>query len=299
MIQKEEWKKSIKNEIEQCNDYLKNAKDISDFSTNIEEKKKDAEAKLLFVEGMPESILTELGGTLFTNQKSDEEQLKLHIPGLPSINSESRRYFTYGTSDSSAYYEIVHAICLPSEHSSTRWAFSQIEIESIDTVNKAYSELAEDKAKRQNLPPLLDKIKYKLGDEFLVTINNYDKAKSRIVGIDQSAIQMRDVIEHLWGGLVNLARTVGPPKYNDVKLKIDQKGKMIVVNCIISDVIEKRKLILLLDNLSNIKSEISDSNFGKNPLTDDMNKLEDIYHRWILVISDIAYFLYFHRLLPQ
>ena len=235
---------------------------------------------------MPESILTELGGKLFTIQMHDEAQLKQNLPGLPSITPETIHYMGSSTSSSSSYSIIIKTCRLSSDI-----VVSQKDVESIDKVSIAFSDLADEKSRKQDLPPLLNKINYQLGDKFTVAQNNYEKTKSGIVGIDQSAILLRDVIEQLWGGLVNFVRQKDPRKYKGVELNLNVTGKRIVVDCLATDEIRRQKLTLLFDNLATIKKQLSDSEFGKNPLTHDLDKLTEIYRQWILVLSDIVDFL--------
>lgn len=66
---------------------------------------------------------------------------------------------------------------------------------------------------------------------------------------------------------------------------------LLINGTILGDGYHRKKLTLLFENLSMIKRQISDSNFGKNPLTNDLEKLTDLYHQWILVISDTADFI--------
>jgi len=286
MSQKDEWKKSLDNDAEKCDDFLKKTKDATDLVPAVEHRRKEIEAKIVFVESMPEPVLTELGRKLFTFQLHDEAQLRQNLPGLPSITPEAKRYLTSGTSDSSAYTVIIHT-CLEAPNTK----LSQTEVESINKVSMAFSDLANDKSRKLNLPPLLNKINNQLGDKFIVALESYEKAKNRIVGIDQSAIQLRDVLEQLWGGMVNMVRQKDPRKYKGVELNLDPKGKKIAVDCLATDDIGKQKLTLLLETLSTIKSQLSETEFGKNPLANNLEKLTELYGLWVLVISDLTDFI--------
>ncbi|MBE0573434.1 hypothetical protein IH575_00825 [Candidatus Dojkabacteria bacterium] len=292
MSEKEEWKKSLENEIEHYDDYLKKAKDITDLVSDVEQKKEEAETKLLFVNSMPEPILSELGGILFVFQKHDEEQLKLHLPVLPTITPETSRYMSTGTSTSSGYFDIIQTY----RHSdaviqSTEETFPAIDPESVSKVYIAFTDLADKKSKKTSLPPVLDRINKDLGSKFIVAQQSYEKAKNGIVGIDQSAIQLRDILEQLWGGLVNLVRQKDPRKYKGSGLNLDTKGKAIVVANLATDEINAKKLTLLLETVSTIKYQLSETNFGKNPLTKDLDKLTKLYNEWMLVVTDIADFV--------
>lgn len=293
MSQKDEFKKSLENEIEQCDDFLKKAKDIADIVPLVVEHKKEAEAKLVFVDNVPEPIMAERGGILFVFQKHDEEQLNSYLPELPGITPEGRRYLASGSSDSSEYFDIVQTYRRADlqPYNASGEFFTKTDIESLDKVIVVFSELADEKAKKKTLPPLLNKINNDLGEKYKVAQDSYDKATNGIVGVDQSAIQLRDVIEQLWGGLVKAVREKDPRKYKGVELNLDVKGKGIAVECLAPDQVNKQKLTLLLDSMSTIKAQISDSEFGKNPLNTDVEKLTEIYTKWKLVVTDIVDFV--------
>jgi hypothetical protein len=142
------------------------------------------------------------------------------------------------------------------------------------------------------LPPRLNRINRNLGKKFRVAQQSYDKAKNGIVGIDQAAIQFRDVLEQLWGGLVVLIRKKEPRKYNKADLKLNATGKRIAIECLAADTVSKQKLTNLLEIVSKIHNEISETDFGKNPLTKDMDKLTEVYDLWTTVVSDIADYIY-------
>jgi len=294
MSEKDEWEKSLENEVDQCDDYLEKAKDISDLVPEVEQRKKEAQAKLLFVRSMPESILAERGHILFVFQKRDEEQLKNHLPGLSRISPETKRYMINGTSTSSEYFDIVQTYRLSgsTEPIQGKSTFPEVEPRKVEIVYSAFTELAQEKSKKQSLPPILNRLNKDLGDKFVVAQKNFEKAKSGIVGIDQSAIQMRDVLEQLWGGLVQIVRKQDPRKYKGVELNWNPRGKQIVIECLTDDLMDMQELARMLDIMTSIHSQISDTEFGKNPLTKDLEKLKNLYSQWLLVVSDIAYFIY-------
>ena len=159
-------------------------------------------------------------------------------------------------------------------------------------VNDTFVKLADERAKSRTLPPRLNRINKKLGKKFRVAQQSYDKAKNGIVGIDQSAIQLRDVLEQLWGGLVVLIRKINPRKYNKAELKLNATGKSIAMECLGAKDINKKKLTELLEIVSKIHDEISKPDFGKNPLTNDKEKLAELYDLWLSVVSDIADYVY-------
>src|SRR5687768_9968512 len=92
MAQQEEWKKSLENKIKKRKEFIKNVKELSDLAANAEDQNKEDEAKLVFVEKMPESILVERGRPLFIFEKRDEERLGTFLPGLSQFTSEAKRH---------------------------------------------------------------------------------------------------------------------------------------------------------------------------------------------------------------
>ena len=290
----EEWKRILRDKIASRRKFIKNVKELSDIAGEAEERNKEDEAKLFFVEKMPKEILAEAGGPLFIFEQHDEEQLHKYLPDLGDDVANARKYISAsGSTSSSAYmglvevYRLYDSATVPFEGANL-----EINTEPVKQVYSVFSDLAEEKSKKENLPPRLNKLNVNLGDKFEVALQNYEKAKGGIVGVDQSAIQLRDIIEQLWGGIVNLVRTKHPQKYKGVQLNLDTKGKAIAVECLATDDINKQKFALLLETMSKLKAELSKTEFGKNPLNQDVEKLKDLYSQWLLVVSDTANFLF-------
>ena len=261
MSKRKPAQKSLKNEIKRYNNFLKGAAVISSMVPGVERRKKEAEARLLFFNHMPDSIIDEFGDKLYEDQKHNEEQARLHVPGLPSVNRESIRVLSTGTTSSSDYLEITqtyrHSAALDNSHEGILHFQGQSEPLEVKMVNDAFVKLADERTKSRTLPPRLNRINKKLGKKFRVAQQSYDKAKNGIVGIDQSAIQLRDVLEQLWGGLVVLIRKINPRKYNKADLKLNATGKSIAIECLAANYINKKKLTDLLEIVSKIHDEIS------------------------------------------
>ena len=89
---------------------------MTELATEAEERNKEDEAKLLFVEHMPEQILAERGQSLFLFEKHDEEQLNRYLPSLSQVTLDAKRYINKsGTTYSSSYAEIVETYRLSGE----------------------------------------------------------------------------------------------------------------------------------------------------------------------------------------
>lgn len=296
MSKRKPAQKSLKNEIKQYDNFLKGAAVISNLVPGIERRKREAEARLLFFTHMPDSIIDEFGDKLYNEQKHHEEVAKLHLPTLPAISRENIRVLSTGTSSSSDYMEITQTYRRSAAIESSQEGilhFQELaEPVNVKIVHDSLSKLAEENAKNKTLPPRLNRINKNLAKQFRIAQQSYDKAKNGILGVDQAAIQLRDVIEQLWGGLVVLIRKINPRKYSKAELKLNAAGKEIAIEYLAADDISKKKLTDLLEKSSKIHDEISKSDFGKNPLTKDMDKLTELYELWQLVVSDLADYVY-------
>jgi hypothetical protein len=296
MSKRKQAQNSLRNEIKRYDTFLKGAAIISGLVPAVEQRKREAEAKLLFFTHMPDSIIAEFGDRLYGEQKYNEEQTKLHLPVLPAVSRESIRVLSTGTSSSSDYMEITQTYrrssAIESSQEGTLHFQGLVEPAKVEIVHDTFSKLAEERARNSTLPPRLNRINKNLAKKFKVAQQSYDKAKNGIVGIDQAAIQLRDVLEQLWGGLVILIRKINPRKYNKAELKLNATGKTIAIDCLAADDIAKKRLTELLAIASKIHNEISDADFGKNPLTRDMERLTELYDLWKLVVTDVADYVY-------
>ncbi len=294
MPNKDDLRKSLQNQLDGVNNFLKDAKEVADAVPGAEAIKKDLEAKLVFVFQMPEVVIDEQGNFLYNSQQESELRFVAAAPKSPLISLEFKHVLASGTTDTSAYHDIAQDSYVFKELQGGGYEspFTPEELTSIKNVVVVFEELAQEKSRKADLPPRLNKLNSHLGDKFMVAVNSYDKALNAMVGIDQSAIQMRDVIEQLWGGIVNLVRLKDSHKYKSVELNLDNKGRTIAIACLAPDDLNKQRFTLLLETLARLKKEFSDPNFGKNPLAADKERLVRVYGDWILVISDLVGFLY-------
>jgi len=282
MTIKDELKKSIENEIEQCDNFLKVEKQYADLVPAIQQRKDDAVAKHIFVENVPDEILDELGKNLSTFQKNEEQQLRTHLLGLEEIPPESLRFLNSGpTGSNSAFSELAHTIKdVPSENNNNSW---------IAPAMQAFSKLAEEKAKKEYLPRRLNKLNDQLGYMFVIVRNNIDRARAGSVGIDMAAMQMRNFINQLWGNVAALARKIAPERrdINNLELRT-QKDRLNVADCLsTSNEINKQKIAHLLEIMYSLQKDLSDTKFGKNLLNQDLDKLNSMVERWIILVDDI------------
>lgn len=160
----------------------------------------------------------------------------------------------------------------------------------IGPVSDGFSELAEYKAKKADFPPKLEKINTNLGEKFKVTMKNIDKARHRIVGVDVAAFQMRDILDQAWGGIVDIVKRKyprRPARFSDLPIR-KEANRIFVAECLGKDDNQKKKLMLLFDNMKTLHCNLSVTDFGKNPLSNDRVKLEQYFDSWILQLDDLV-----------
>jgi hypothetical protein len=294
VTKKDEIEQSLENEIERIDETVDGIRDLNELVPGLQERRKEAVAKLTFVKYTPDAVFSEFEDNFYDIQKSDEEQAKRYVIPVPEITPEMARYWSSGTASTSSFYEV---------HSTVANFDNLLEVgghEWAKPITDAFSELADEKAKKAELPAKLDSIQEDLGKMFTIAQKNVEKAKSGIVGVDQSAKQLRDVIQQLWGGLADLARKRGPAKYKRRRLALKKiADRNIVVQCLADNEINAKKLTMLLSSMAKLHLDLSVGEFMKNPLTDDIERLESLYRRWILVIDDVVSYIHWNMALGE
>jgi hypothetical protein len=137
---------------------------------------------------MPESILIESGEPLFLIEKHDEEKLDTYLPSLTQYTTQTKEFVfsSDSTGTSSAYmdiaktYRVSDAILHPYTAS-----FTPEDAQSVEVVYNIFSDLAEEKSKKINLPPRLNNINENLGDAFVLTVENYEKSQIGLILVHQ------------------------------------------------------------------------------------------------------------------
>lgn len=230
MAKKEVWKKILEDKIASRNKMIARIKELGKLAADAEEQNKKDKAKLFFVENMPDSVINERGESLYLFEKHDEERLNKFLPDLPSVTQEVKTYMNSGTSDSSEYLAISQTYRKSNfENTPYAFPFTQNEFESIEKVYTVFFDLAAETSKKESLPPRLNKINRKLGDKFKITIESYEKAKVDIVGVDQAAIQMRSLLEQLWGGLIKLVKDKVPNEFKGNRFALRKERHRIII----------------------------------------------------------------------
>jgi hypothetical protein len=283
MPETDELRKSLENELNQYDDCLNKAREYADLIPGIIQRKKEVEAKIIFLNNAPDDFIQEFSPMILPIQKNDERQATAFTPHLPGLTAEAKNFFVSGSGTSTVYMSAAcEAVTFYAQHGqSTDW---------FSPVATAFSDLADMKSRNQYLPERLDKIQPDLGKMFIIAQNSVGKAQGRTIGVDQAVIQMRDVLQHLWGGLSDHAFKAHPERFRSIQHKQLKKEshRDITAQSLASDEGEYQKLFLNLNYLATLHNELSDTSTGKNPLSDDLSKMDRLYNRWIILLDDIS-----------
>ena len=282
MSELEEVKKKLTNRIGKIDDYLAKTAKFVEITPILQKLKEDTETSLKILNEIPEDIAIEYAPKWLRMEIENVKILDNSIPTLPAVTDFSIR--ALDTSGSVTPYIMDMSNSIPFQFdNSVRpiWA---------DNVITIVSEYSGRVSQREYLPERLNKINKNLGGMFKVALASYDKCKNGILKVDQSAIQLRDVIEQVWGGLTETAKEKNKDtSRNTQNLQIRKEGDRDLVSEILSnEVFPKIKLVQLFQDMYTLHLNFSDSKFGKNPLSTDLPRLSEYYNEWLILLDGIS-----------
>lgn len=285
MSKRDELERSLENEDKQYSQFLENIRPYVDLIPSVQARQNEVQAKKSFVENAPDEVIAEVGDDLLQNQVYDEQQARRFTPQVSPISVAQIDYMIGGTSSISLYFDILDTVNrFEGDDLSSGWA---------EPVKQTFTVVADEKARKNSLPPRLDIINQNLGEMFTVAQESVAKAQTQVLGVDQAAKQLRDVLQQLWGGLANIARVRGPRTYRGTRFRYTRKKDIaFVAEHLSNDENAQQRLTRLLGIISNMASELSETNFMKNPLTADVDRLNELYQRWTVLIDDIVSIVY-------
>ena len=108
--------------------------------------------------------------------------------------------------------------------------------------------------------------------------------------MDQCAIQLRSVLQQVWGGLLNLAKSKNTnPRINTNDLALKKvKDREMVASFLKSETFSKVTLVNMLKEIYDLYYDLSATNFGKNPLNSDFPLLKVYYGNWLSLLDAIS-----------
>ncbi len=274
---------SVQNEISAYESYLQKAKNVELTIPVVQRKIEDAEFRLKIISLIPEDVGEEIASDLLDAQLPNEIHVSSTLPDLPifdvyQVNSDSD---TSGSA--SAFSSTITSI-------TRTFDFGSDEIKWVKDVSATIDSYANKVAQREYLPDRLNLLYPTLGEAFNIALKSIDNCKAGTLGVNLGAMQLRDILNQIWGNLIDKVRNVNATseiKTSNLEMK-KSSDRTLVAEILAPEGYKKFKLSNSLDLLYDLYTKLSDTNFGKNPLSKDLVKLLSYYDQWILLIDDIT-----------
>jgi hypothetical protein len=258
-------------DLERTEKLMQQAKDISDAVPYLQDRRNEIRVLLNVVDGMPDDVSEELTPKLIGLYQPSKENFFRVFPDLPEI--DTRLYSALSsTGTASVYYSAISNV--KEEDVNLPWLFSS---------KSAFEELANDKSRKLSLIEKLSNIHPNLGEIYRSAVDSFEKSKANIVYPNQTAGQMRDLIQQIWGALVEFSRQKCSLGIQGLELKKPAHREK-VSSCLANTGNEKR-LSFLLEELYNLYFKLSP--IAKDPIFNDKTLLSNLYTNWILQIDDL------------
>lgn len=274
------FEESLKREISHLDRLLDILKGLVNIVPNIQERKREAEAKLSLAENVPDDIIEEIYPGLLDIQLREEKLIDDKVSHFGRVSYILMKPMDSSSGTSSAYQEIVFD---PPQ-------FDHNIYPNMDTVKDGFISLAKDKSRKSETPKKLSNIREDLGDMYEEVRNSIEKAKGGIINVNQAVMDMRNVLQQIWGALAQKAEEDKPEKWHGIQNKgfKKQNHRTIVADCLTDNNLDRDKLLILLNNMYSLFTDLSATDLSKNPLSDDIDRLNILYNRWIIQIDDLV-----------
>jgi hypothetical protein len=240
----------------------------------------ERDAKRKLIKTAPPAFIEGSSPKLLQFEKNDEEKIRNCIPGI--VTSAKNVFFAVSSTGSTSSMYISEAYSYVSTSNQPNdW---------LDTVMQLFDNLAKYKLHRTEIPKKLEKLYQGLGDKFSVALQSADKAKSDLEHQSNSIMAMRNFLQSFWGSLLELARQSKPSIWQGFqKSKLSQPDtRDLVAKSFSNNLIDERKLVQLLQNMSDLYNEMSGSEVGKNLGLNNLPIHNTLFTRWFLLIDDLA-----------
>jgi hypothetical protein len=263
---------SIEAEISDYTEYLRRLRPLVDLVPVVSDRLEDAEAKLVIIDNAPEDFVQEIAPRLIAIQEEDDSARSTWLPVLPETTYVSSAQLSTGTS--SDFYEATIS----------SFSVEEVKAEWLQPIADAYFAVANERARSSESNDLAATVHPDLASEYVLTLSSVDKARQRIIGVDQALIRMRDFIEGLWGGLGLHARR--SPIVTDwpSSLKLRNEAHRAQVSSALGGP-KRATLNRWLDDLSVLHSTLSTP--SKDMLSGDTTALDILFTRWALLVHEI------------
>jgi hypothetical protein len=221
---------------------------------------------------MPDDVSDELTPRLMRLYQPSKDNFFRVFPDLPDI--DTRQYSALSsTGTASVYYSAISSI---NEEANPIW---------LDYSKSAFEELAENKSRKASLNEKLGKIHPSLGEIYRSAVDSFEKSKVNIVSPNQAAGQMRDLIQQIWGALVDLSRQRCSQQLDIQRFELKKSAHREKISDCLANKGNEKRLSFVLEELYNLYFKLSP--IAKDPIFNDKNLLSELYTNWILQIDDL------------
>jgi hypothetical protein len=285
MSESDDLKKIITDRISRSKDTLEKTSKLVEMTPLISDQIDEDETALKLINTFPPDLVEESAPSWLKVEIERDRLLVAHIPTLPAIGEFTLRALVSSGSATVASYSSTGSNVI--SHYASPYS------ERPEWVNKVGTILEEhtNKINQKNyLPDRLNKINIKLGDAFNVAKVSFNKCQNRMITVDQCAIQLRSVLQQVWGGLLKIAKSKNVNQRintKDLALK-REKDREIVASILETETFPKLTLVNILNDIYDLHFHLSATNFGKNPLNTDFPMLKVYYGNWLSQLDAIS-----------
>jgi hypothetical protein len=264
--------------IENIDKMASSVKELTELMGPAQELKRDTETDISFLEVAPDDLIEEHADRLILLEEGEVEKLGYASQAL----EDATRNMFIGISSTSGSGSAIVDLAYSTRRIPRTFSPAMREVIT------QYETIAEDKARNSDLPKKLNKINYRLGDRYIEAMKNVELGRAQIINVNKAMVDMRAVLDQLWGGMVAEYRR------RNIGVRGSEQGKEItkpshrdeIAEALSTDTQTKQSWVLLLESISQLQKELSDTEQLKNPLNVDVAKLNEFYSRWITQLND-------------
>ncbi|BBB47133.1 hypothetical protein [Pelolinea submarina] len=281
----DELERKLQKDIDKSDDILKKVSKLNNIIPNVQRFKDEKITNLRIVKGLPKDIAEELAPSLLTWENKNDEIIGSVFPIISDISPLFIESIE-STAGSTGPY-IVNATNIAMQYINP----NNQHPEWVDNILKTTTEYTDGVQKRDQLTANLNRINTNLGEMFTEANASFIKSKNKIISVDQSAMHMRNVIQQVWGGFAELSRQKNrDTRLNpNIRLELNKEAHRIMVAEILANQLyPKIKLEELFSDASQLYKNLSDNNFGKNILGNDIERLVIYHSQWITFLDGIS-----------
>jgi len=255
--------------------FIDYANQITSLVPLAQQKKEEIQAKRRSNSVIPKDELDEMAPGLLAIQRSDEQKTRLALGGIPHATGFTLNVLEYTTASSTMGTAIVHmASIAPDPYPWLQEAITP------------FTEIAQQKATAGTLEMRLRRIDPGLGTKFEVEEVSFQRAKAGNLGIDQAAAQLRDLLQRVWGEVVQGARQVEPRKMGNRRVELgSESNRDYVAECLVR-YDAQASLKLLFDSMGRAHKDLS--SISKDPLYNDVGRLINLHTEVVLQLDQAA-----------